>query len=230
MRGFKLICLGFITFIGFNVAAQTRAQSDVKPPVSTDKNLPHSIDASPIPDQISQDALTQTQFIQPKSAPHSTKDKRLDKVHQKIKSDYPSLRHVSRGGLQTWLAQDDPSIVVLDTRPLSEYKVSHIQGAIQIDPDSQARKLSAVPLDGKTVIVYCSVGRRSSNFATRLERDLAKAGARTVLNLEGGVFGWHNDGRKLVNANGQTDMIHPYNGFWGSRYLADKNKITYSVK
>jgi len=156
--------------------------------------------------------------------------KRLDKVHQKITTDYPKLRHISRAGLQVWLSKNDLNIVLLDTRPMPEYRISHIENAVQIDPDAQARKLDALMLAGKTVIVYCSVGRRSSAFATRLERELAQAGAQTVLNLEGGLFGWHNDGRALVNANGPTDIIHPYNVFWGGRYLTHKNKTAYSLK
>jgi len=156
--------------------------------------------------------------------------KRLTKVHKDIIKDFPEVKHISRDGLQTWLAEDDPNIVILDTRPVPEYRISHIEGAIQINPKSEANKLSALDLNDKTVIVYCSVGRRSSALATRLEAALEQAGAQTVLNLEGGLFGWHNDGRDLVNANGPTDIIHPYNGFWGGRYLTRKNKTAYSLK
>ena len=159
-----------------------------------------------------------------------TKVKRLDKIQKKIKTDNPDMRHVSRAGLQVWLTNNHPNIVLLDTRPVSEYRVSHIKGAVQIDPDSQARKLAALELGDKIVIVYCSVGRRSTDLATRLNTELSAAGAQTVMNLEGGIFGWHNDGRALVNANGPTDMVHPYNGFWGSRYIARKNKTAYSLK
>jgi len=74
----------------------------------------------------------------------SPKEKRLDTVHDKIMADYPELRHISRAGLQVWLTKDDANIVLLDTRPLSEYKISHIEGAVQIDPDSTARKLEAL--------------------------------------------------------------------------------------
>ena len=140
------------------------------------------------------------------------------------------MRHISRAGLQVWLTKDNPNLILLDTRPLPEYRVSHIDGAVQIDPDSQARKLDALELEGKIIVVYCSVGRRSSNFAQRLETELSQAGAQTVMNLEGGIFGWHNDGRALVNAQGVTDMVHPYNAFWGSRYIARKNKTAYSLK
>jgi len=158
------------------------------------------------------------------------KIKRLNEIHQKITQDYPKLRHVSRAGLQVWLNQDKPNLVLLDTRPVPEYRIAHIQGAIQINPDSGIDKLNALNLKDKIVIVYCSVGRRSSDYATRLETQLKQAGAQTVLNLEGGLFGWHNDGRKLVNADGETDLIHPYNGFWGGRYLTQKNKAAYSLK
>ncbi|MEP1230158.1 MAG: rhodanese-like domain-containing protein [Litorimonas sp.] len=178
-------------------------------------------------------ALNTTAAQTTKNQPTKTelaKIKRLEKVHEKITQDHPNLRHVSRPGLQVWLNQNKPNIILLDIRPMPEYRISHIQNAVQIDPDSDERSLDKLDLKNKIVIVYCSVGRRSSAYATRLETELSQAGAQTVLNLEGGVFGWHNDGRKLVNANGQTDLIHPYNGFWGGRYLTRKNKAKYSLK
>ncbi len=173
--------------------------------------------------------FAQSAAVQPAKA-QSSQAKRLDKLHGKIIDDYPKLGHISRDDLQTRITQNDVNLVLLDTRPNSEYKIGHIAGAVQIDPDSSAQALEPLDLDGKTVIVYCSVGRRSSHLATRLETQIAQAGAQSVLNLEGGLFGWHNDGRALVNANGATDMIHPYNGFWGNRYITHKNKTSYSLK
>ena len=36
-----------------------------------------------------------------------------------------------------------------------------------------------------------------------------------MLNLEGGIFDWHNDGRPLTDANGKTPYVHPYDDKWG---------------
>jgi len=62
----------------------------------------------------------------------------------------------------------------------------------------------------KQIIVYCSVGRRSSIFAERVQADMLANGALSVSNLERGIFGWHNESRALVDARGATDAVHPY--------------------
>jgi len=62
----------------------------------------------------------------------------------------------------------------------------------------------------KQIIVYCSVGKRSSLFAERVQADMLANGATSVSNLERGIFGWHNENRPLIDANGPTDAVHPY--------------------
>jgi len=169
--------------VGFTLSPQVTAQSSK---AQTSKTQTSKAEPNAAQNLSLQPPLTKTQ---------SVKAKRLTKIHDKIINDHPDIRHISRAGLQVWLTKDNPNLILLDTRPLPEYRVSHIDGAVQIDPDSQARKLDALELEGKIIVVYCSVGRRSSNFAQRLETELSQAGAQTVMNLEGGIFGWHNDGR-----------------------------------
>ena len=151
----------------------------------------------------------------------------LNKIHQKIMTDYPKLSHISRVELEAHLTSGD--VLVLDTRPEKEYKVSHIPGALQLDPKIGSelflRKFGHA-LKDKRVVVYCSVGRRSSILGSRLQNTALSAGAISVQNMEGGLFGWHNDNRPLVNASGTTTGIHPYNIFWG-RLIKNKDAIRY---
>ena len=70
-------------------------------------------------------------------------------------------------------------------------------------------------LKGKTVVFYCSVGVRSSALAESVKADLLAAGTKEVVNLEGGIFGWHNQSRPLVDKSGPTTFVHPYNAYWG---------------
>lgn len=155
---------------------------------------------------------------------------RLEKIHQKIIADYPAVSHISRTELQARLKAQD--ILILDTRPLKEYNVSHIAGALQVDPDMEAKTFQAKfgsLLKDKTLIVYCSVGRRSSILGERLQTIAIEAGALDVQNMEGGLFGWHNDDRPLENSSGPTTAIHPYNVFWG-RLIKNKDSIRYSAE
>jgi rhodanese-related sulfurtransferase len=151
----------------------------------------------------------------------------LGKVHQDIEVNYPHMSHISPAELEKQLMSDD--LLIFDTRPLEEYNVSHIAGAIQIEPDITPENFTAKfreSLKDKRVIVYCSVGWRSSILGTRLEGAALNAGAVSIQNLEGGLFGWHGANRPLVNPLGTTSKVHPYNAYWG-RLIENKDDIRY---
>ena len=151
----------------------------------------------------------------------------LVKIHKTIMSDYPNISHISRTELAKSLATDE--LFILDTRPQEEYEVSHIKGALQVNPDISPEAFKTQfghAVKNKKVIVYCSVGHRSSNFGQRLQSTALSAGAISVQNMEGGLFGWHNDVRPVENAKGATTYIHPYNVRWG-RLVKRKDDIRY---
>ena len=151
----------------------------------------------------------------------------LAKIHQKIIKDIPDMSHISRADLATQLGSNE--ILLLDTRPAKEYNISHISGALQVDPNISPKMFHirfGEALKNKKVIVYCSVGRRSSILGSKLQSTALSAGATSIQNMEGGLFGWHNDNRPLVNASGNTSGIHPYNVFWG-RLIENKDDIRY---
>jgi len=117
----------------------------------------------------------------------------------------------------------------LDIRETEEFEVSHIAGAKRINPAiTHENLLTALPddLTDKTIIVYCSVGRRSTDLAARSKAHLLEKGAKDVVNLEGGIFGWHNEKRPLVSAAGQTVYVHPYNEYW-KHWIKRKNMTRY---
>jgi len=170
-------------------------------------------------------------IIVPVSAIETAKDP-LVKIHANIIKDYPQIPHISRKELQSRLALPSNNLLILDTRPIKEYDVSHIEGAIQINPNTTPQEFEEQfgnQLSGKTIIVYCSVGRRSTQLGDRLTPIISRSEAVQFYNLEGGLFSWHNDRRKLVNASGNTDAIHPYNLFWG-RLIQNKGQISYIPK
>ena len=83
--------------------------------------------------------------------------------------------------------------------------------------------VSATPCGGlKKIVCYCSVGYRSSTLAQQLGEELLKPkhqAIRSILelyNLEGSIFKWANEGKDLVDSNGEkTVVVHPYNFVWG---------------
>ena len=108
--------------------------------------------------------------------------------------------------------------VVLDARTDDEYAVSHLQGAVRMDP----YKPSLRPLRGfskdTAIVLYSSVGYRGARVADFL----ARQGYSQVYNLEGGEFRWANEGRPVFRQDRPTAEVHPYNPTWGllleSRY------------
>jgi len=150
----------------------------------------------------------------------------LSDIHASIASDYADVAQISAESL----AKLDPdTLLILDIREPAEYAVSRIPGAIWVNPSSTAdtATIQIGDVTGKQIIVYCSVGMRSSIFAEREQESLLANGAISVANLERGIFGWHNEGRELVDANGLTDVVHPYDAVW-KRYVERDEKARYT--
>ena len=154
----------------------------------------------------------------------------LDSISHKLQSKYRSIQHMPGEQLLTVLTQNkQPDFLLFDVREKAEYAVSHIEGAHQLDPSSWRRTVMqrySQTVKDKTVIFYCSVGVRSSKMASALKADLLKAGAKGVYNLDKGLFGWANQNHPMVNAQGATPYIHPYDAHWG-QLLTSKERWRY---
>jgi rhodanese-related sulfurtransferase len=125
---------------------------------------------------------------------------------------FPVGKWVSADQLAGW--RSDPGRaqpVVLDARTEDEYAVSHLQGAVQIDPYKPSlRPLRGFPKD-TSIVLYSSVGYRGARVANFLERQ----GYTQVYNLDGGQFRWANQGRPVFRHDRPTAEVHPYNPTWG---------------
>ena len=110
--------------------------------------------------------------------------------------------------------------VLLDSREAAEFDVSSLKNAIWIGyNDFNLSRIDSISFEQK-IIVYCSVGYRSSKIGV----ELIKSGYKYVKNLYGGIFRWANEGRPLYNDSIQTYHIHAYNKKWG-RFLTNPNLI-----
>lgn len=129
-------------------------------------------------------------------------------VHER----FPGVIHLTSAELATWLA-DSHRVppVLLDVRSRAEFEVSHLQGARWVAPNTPARDLLPLLPADRPVVLYCSVGYRAAACATRLRR----AGFMHVLNLEGSLFQWANEGRPMESGNGVATQVHPYSRSFG---------------
>jgi len=156
-------------------------------------------------------ALSDASFAQ--SA--DTMNKALVKTHTKIMKNYDGVSHIDAQALSQ---MDTESYILFDVREKDEFDVSHIENSIWVDPSMKAASFTeeyAEQIGDKTVILYCSVGVRSSRLAEKLISSRPDTKTTPIYNLENGVFGWHNESRPLVTETAVTDYIHPYNRLWG---------------
>lgn len=129
-----------------------------------------------------------------------------------IKKDYPSVTHITTHSLAQWLADSSkPPPLLLDVRAQKEFRVSHLKNA-KWTPDKTAAVAHLKHADkNQPIVVYCSVGYRSAALAATLK----KLGYQKVLNLEGSIFQWRNEGRHVFSNSKKTSVVHPYNHKWG---------------
>lgn len=130
-----------------------------------------------------------------------------------IRTRFPAVAHVPTDTLQSWLDESpkQEDLILLDVRKPEEYAVSHLQGARAASSKDEAmRILRGVPAN-RRIVVYCSVGYRSSELA----EFLMKTGFTEVYNLEGSIFRWANEGRPVYRAEERVRVVHPYDSYWG---------------
>jgi len=141
----------------------------------------------------------------------------LATIERDVVRRWPMIDQLGRVDLERLLA-DQRDVALIDVREPAEYAVSRLPGAIRVAPDIPPDKFlteHAARLAGRTVVFYCSVGVRSSMLAARVQDHLKNRGVSRIFNLTGGIFGWHNDGRPLVDAGGKTERVHGYDERWG---------------
>jgi len=130
-------------------------------------------------------------------------------VKKQVRGAFPEVQQMSVDSLAA-LLETEAEPLLLDIREADEYAVSHLSGAMHIDPEAQAEVLAGTPKD-TPIVAYCSVGYRSSAFVDRLR----EAGFTNVYNLEGSIFEWVNAGHPVVRDTTAVEVVHPYNKRWG---------------
>lgn len=152
----------------------------------------------------------------------------LTKVEAMVRAGYADVAQLSPDKLAELMARGEEMLIV-DVREEEEHRVSHLAGAVRVDPviwtwRFQSRLSEAAK--GKRVVLYCSVGVRSSKLAGRVQNGLMAAGATGVYNLVGGIFRWHNEQRPLIDEKGPTALVHPYDSNWGGLLMRQELTAT----
>ena len=136
----------------------------------------------------------------------------LFEIKQTVRNKFPTVKQLSTNELAAWMndaKREQP--LLLDARKAEEFAVSHLHGAINADAEPQvAAALKNYPHD-KPIVAYCSVGYRSSMLAEKLMQQ----GFTKVVNLEGSIFQWANEGQPVYKGEAQVRQVHPFDPQWG---------------
>ena len=144
-------------------------------------------------------------------------------VDEKIANDFPDIEFISTDELYGLYKKADVEIpVIVDVRAESEFKVGHLQDALNLET---AKEIAGLISDkDAAIVVYCSVGYRSAGVA----EELMKMAYTNVRNLRHSVFEWANKDYPLSNAYGDTNKVHPFNRRWGK--LLDDSMHQYQLE
>jgi rhodanese-related sulfurtransferase len=128
----------------------------------------------------------------------------LEKIKSLVRLAYPSVPQLSTDALARRMQDRQPPLLLVDVRSPEEFAVSHLKGAVNL---RSAREIAAAKKshEHSTLILYCAVGFRSSRMAHRL----ARKGLPGVLNLEGSIFQWANEGRPIYQGDTLAYKVHP---------------------
>lgn len=144
------------------------------------------------------------------SADSPTREELWTDTLRTVRDHFPLVRQMSTDDFAL-LLEEQPEITILDTREPQEYEVSHIQGAVLAQNAADAIELLENQESDGLVVVYCSVGYRSSHIAAILSR----RGYSNVFNLEGSIFKWANENRPIYSGDDRASSVHPYDENWG---------------
>jgi sodium/bile acid cotransporter 7 len=133
---------------------------------------------------------------------HRPEDKlaRIESLYRAYAAEFPAVPETTVAEL----VDRREDIVLVDAREAEEQAVSVIPGAV---PQAD---LDVASLQGRRVVVYCTIGYRSGLAAKTLRERGVEAS-----NLKGGVLLWTHAGQELVGASGQpTRRVHVYGSKW----------------
>ncbi len=128
---------------------------------------------------------------------------RVQEMVEEVERRFPEVEAVTVEEVGRLL--ETGSVVLVDARAPREREVSWIPGSItsqefEQDPDRYAEL---------TVVAYCTIGHRSSEYAKRQNEE-----GRPVLNLRGSLLSWTHAGAPLVGPDGPTNRLHVYGETW----------------
>jgi len=143
-----------------------------------------------------------------------------ESVDNTITEDFPTVRSISTQVLQHRLRNPTVAPVVIDVRAPEEFAVSYLPTAINLTSVTEIAE--RFPDKQAEIVLYCSVGYRSAVLAEQM----VGMGYTKVRNLHHSLFEWANNGYPMINSEGATRYVHPYNRRWGKLLRRDLHRTS----
>lgn len=119
-----------------------------------------------------------------------------------LEKQYSSIPHISIEDLQ---GIDKENLVLVDNRSAPEIEISYIPNSIT----QKAYEENLPNYIGKKVVVYSTIGNRSSKYVHILKDKNIDA-----YNLKEGILGWAHRKLPLLNSGKETHRVHVYTDAW----------------
>jgi rhodanese-related sulfurtransferase len=135
------------------------------------------------------------------------------KMRESIRNKFPQIHQISTRELMNILAdtsQERP--IIFDARNSKEYQLSHLPFAQLAQSEQEAITALKQTEKKHRIIVYCSIGDRSSQLAGHL----ISAGFTNTFTMDGALFQWANEGRPIYQETNIVHVVHPYGDQWKS--------------
>ncbi len=148
---------------------------------------------------------------------HSSGGGSKEEIQKEIETKFNKVPMMTVEELQEEL-KDSVPVMLIDVRATREYKISHLKNAIHIEEVKEI--MHRFPDKKSRLVLYCSVGYRSSKVAQKLIEE----GYTKVANLKGSLFEWINKGLPVYKGEERTNFAHPFNKKWGKLLNSEYHK------
>lgn len=131
------------------------------------------------------------------------KKETIRKIYLDIQKKFSTVADISAD--EALELAEQQQVVFVDTRKPAEQAVSMLPNAVTREMLLKDPTL----IQGKTAVVYCTIGYRSGVLAEKLARQ-----GIHLKNLAGGILSWVHAGGKVYDDQGETHGIHVYGKRW----------------
>jgi rhodanese-related sulfurtransferase len=128
---------------------------------------------------------------------------------RKAETPFESRDRVVRPAVAYEMLRDSPELVVLDVRPFTDYeaRAGHLERAVSAPLDDLLELSASLELRREdTILVY---GGSDPLVQTEASRLLIEQGLRFVVEIEGGLDAWVEDGFPVVVEDAPLSPLRP---------------------